>query len=433
MQAPIESIAAREVFDSRGDPTIEVDVFGPGGVVGRASAPAGASTGSHEAVELRDGDARRFRGKGTLRAIDMVHRIIAPALRGRPLDDQAGIDRLLLDLDGTTNFSRLGANATLAVSLACAHAAARQRGVPLYRYLWSDGANLPLPMVNMISGGRHAGGQLEFQDFLALPVGADSLRQAIEWIVAVYRALGERLALYGYESVLVGDEGGYGPKLTSNREALDLLMAAIESTGLEPGIQVAIGLDVASTQFFRDGRYWLRLDRADAFDLAADDVIAMLSEWVSAYPIVSIEDGLAEDDWDGWRKLTRTLGDRVQLVGDDLLVTNPDRLRRGMHEGCANAILVKPNQIGTLTQTLEVLRAAQAGGYWTIVSARSGETEDSTIADLAVATGAGQIKIGSVARSERLAKYNQLLRIEEQLAGALSFPAGRIFQRLASE
>ena len=424
----IQAVRARELLDSRGNPTVEAEVHGPGGVVGRAIAPAGASTGSHEAIELRDGDADRYRGKGVRGAVRNVRDKIAPALLGRSLLDQQDIDDRLRELDDTCNFANLGANAALAVSLATAHAAARLKGLPLYRSLAGAAGSLPLPMVNMISGGLHAGRQLEFQDFLVLPVGADSFTLALEWIVRVYRSLADELHRRGHEATLVGDEGGFGPKLANNREALDLLMVAIESAGLRPGEQIALGLDVASSHFHRDGKYWLRLDSETAFDLDADAVIEMLCEWVDAYPIVSIEDGLAEDDWDGWKKLTAALGTRVQLVGDDLLVTNPDRLTRCVDGAHANAVLVKPNQIGTLSQTLEVIEQAKRAGYFTVVSARSGETEDTTIADLAVATGAGQIKIGCVARGERLVKYNQLLRIEEE--AGLPFAGGAVFDRL---
>jgi enolase len=323
---------------------------------------------------------------------------------------QEAIDRRMIALDGTSNKSRLGANAILGVSLACAHAAAAARRVPLWQYLNRGQAKMPLPMVNMISGGLHAGGNLEFQDFLLLPVGAQSYSEALEMTVAVYRALAVVLRAYPFEGVLVGDEGGFGPRLPNNREAIERLVAAIDRAGLHPGRDAAIALDVASSRFFHGGRYHLRNDPIPELDLAK--LLVALSD---RYPIVSIEDGMAEDDWSGWQRLTKTLGERVQLIGDDLFVTNPERLALGIERGVANAILIKPNQIGTLTETLEVIEQARQAGYRTVISARSGETEDSTIADLAVATGAGQIKIGSVARSERLAKYNQLLRIEEQL------------------
>jgi enolase len=427
---PSEAIAgvqAREVLDSRGNPTVEVEVHCRGGAWGRAMVPSGASTGRHEAVELRDGDPARYSGKGVRRAVANIRELIGPRLLGVPITEQVHIDRLLCELDGTPNKSRLGANATLGVSLACAHAAAAARGQPLWRYLDTDGqARLPLPMINLISGGLHAGGNLDFQDFLLLPVGARSYSEALEMTVAVYRTLAAVLRENGFEGTLVGDEGGFGPRLHSNEQAVAMCVQAIEKAGLTPGRDAALALDVASTHFYRDGRYclyeealtpenWGYTRRATPIPLTAEDLVELLTRWVDAYPILSIEDGMAEDDWEGWRLLTQALGRRVQLIGDDLFVTNPDRLRRGIAEGVANSVLVKVNQIGTLTETLEVLRLARAAGYRPVISARSGETEDSTIADLAVGTGAGQIKIGSVARGERLAKYNQLLRIEEQL------------------
>jgi enolase len=401
------------VLDSRGNPTVEAEVRCAGGAWGRAIAPSGASTGRHEAAELRDGDPARFGGKGVRRAAANVRGAIAPRLCGRDVTDQAGIDRLLCQLDGTADKSRLGANAVLAVSLACAHAAAAARGVPLWRHLdKEDVAALPLPMVNLISGGLHAGGNLDLQDFLLLPVGARAYAESLEWAVAVYRALGERLRRRGLEGVLVGDEGGYGPRLAGSEQAIEVILEAISDAGLTPGRDAALALDVASTHFYRDGLYHLREVKAP---LTSAEMVERLTRWADAYPVLSIEDGLAEDDWEGWRLLTAALGKRVQLIGDDLFVTNPERLRRGVAEGVANSVLVKVNQIGTLTETLEVIDLARRHGYRPVISARSGETEDSTIADLAVATGAGQIKIGSVARGERLAKYNQLLRIEEDL------------------
>jgi enolase len=428
----IREICAREVFDSRGNPTVEVEVFGPDDVFGRAAAPSGASTGRHEAIELRDGDPSRFGGKGVLKAVRNVREIIAPALAGMPIDDQPAIDRVLRELDGTSNFSRLGANATLATSLAAAHAAARLRRLPLFRHLWTDDANLPLPMVNMISGGLHAGRQIEFQDFLVLPIGARSVRQALQWVREVHRALGEELARLGLEYVLVGDEGGYGPKLGGNRQALDILSTAISAAGFKPRDEIGIGIDVAATHFYREGSYWLRCNGESATAMSAEAVIELLATWVDEYPIISIEDALAEDDWIGWQKLDQRLGQRVQLVADDLVTTNPQRLARCIADHCANAVLIKPNQIGTLSDALAVLRQAKFAGLGTIVSARSGETEDVTIADLAVATGAGQIKIGSLVRSERLAKYNQLLRIEESIAPAIPFAGPTLFRNLRS-
>jgi enolase len=414
-RASIRAIHAREVLDSRGNPTVEVEVHCEGGW-GRAIVPSGASTGKHEAVELRDGDPARYGGKGVRRAVANVHEQIAPHLLGLPATEQRLIDAKLCALDGTPHKARLGANAILGVSLACAHAAAAARGLPLWRHLDTTGApKLPLPMVNLISGGLHAGGNLEVQDFLLLPVAARSYSEALVMTVAVYRNLGQLLRQHGFEGVLVGDEGGYGPRLPGNEQAIELALQAMELAGCVPGRDTALALDIASTHFFRDGRYHLR---AQPQGLSAEAMVALLVSWSSAYPIWSIEDGLAEDDWDGWHQLTCALGRKVQLIGDDLFATNPERLRRGLTARIANSVLVKVNQIGTLTETLEVLALARSAGYRPVISARSGETEDSTIADLAVATAAGQIKIGSVARSERLAKYNQLLRIEEELGSS---------------
>ena len=436
----IERVHAREVLDSRGKPTVEVEVTCTGARPGRAIVPSGASTGKFEAVELRDGDDARLDGTGVLQAVANVRGEIASAIIGMDANDQQSIDHRLCELDGTDNKSRLGANATLGVSLATAYAAAESKGVQLVEHLgeiWQEcresnpnladplagrghgalgnGPLLPLPMVNMISGGRHAGDNIEFQDFLVLPVGAKSYRQALDWIVTIYRRLGELLCERGYEGVLVGDEGGFGPKLRSNEEAVELVIAAIEAAGLEPGTDAMIGLDVASTEFYADGTYQLAENGGQR--LSSDGMIDLLADWVDRYPIISIEDGLAEDDWDGWKRLTERLGDRVQLIGDDLFVTNSVRLQRGIDTGTANSVLVKLNQIGTLWETLETIRLAIENGYLPVVSARSGETEDATIADLVVATGAGQIKVGSIVRSERLAKYNQLLRLEEHLNG----------------
>jgi enolase len=416
----ITRIHAREVLDSRGNPTVEVEVHCAGGAWGRAIVPSGASTGRHEAVELRDGDVSRYEGKGVYRAVANVRDMLAPRLCGMDVAEQVRLDRLVCELDGTANKSRLGANAILGVSLACAHAAAASRGQSLWRYLDTEGvARIPLPMVNLISGGLHAGGNLDLQDFLFMPIGARSYRESLEWTVAVYRALGRVLVRHGFEGVLVGDEGGYGPRLRANDQAIEMILRAIEEAGLKPEQQAALALDVASTHFYRDGHYHLRIDGGKALD--AEGMIALLERWVQQYPIVSIEDGLAEDDWEGWRMLTAALGERVQLIGDDLFVTNLERLRRGIAEKIANCVLVKVNQIGTLTEAFDVVRLARESGYRAVMSARSGETEDSTLADLAVASGAGQIKIGSVARSERLAKYNQLLRIEEEMGSAAKF------------
>jgi len=416
----ISRVHAREVLDSRGNPTVEVEVYCLGGAMGRAIVPSGASTGKHEAVELRDSEVSRYDGKGVHRAVSNVVQHIAPHLVGRQVTNQPEIDHILCELDSTPNKSRLGANAILGVSLACAHAAAAAQKIPLWQYLDRSGkAKLPLPMVNMISGGLHAGGNLDFQDFLLMPIGARSFSEALEITVRVYRFLGATLLRHGFEGVLVGDEGGYGPRLRSNEQAIEMVLEAIERAGYRAGRDAGLALDVASSHFYRDGKYWLNATKENA--LSADQMTDLLTRWVRSYPILSIEDGMAEDDWEGWRALTATLGKSVQLIGDDLFVTNPARLRQGFAAGVANSVLVKVNQIGTLTEALEVVALAEEAGYRPVISARSGETEDCTIADLAVATGAGQIKIGSVARSERLAKYNQLLRIEETLGPSATF------------
>jgi enolase len=408
------AIHAREILDSRGRPTLQADVILDEGTRGTASVPSGASTGRHEAVELRDGDPSRYGGLGVRKAVAHVREIIGPALHRKPIENQAQIDQTLLDLDGTTNKSKLGANALLAVSLACARAAALSRKLPLWKHLDHEArAILPMPMVNMISGGLHAGGNLDFQDFLLIPIAATSISQALEQIVAVYRRLGELLRQRGFEGNLVGDEGGYGPKLKSNEQAIELLLEACRLAGLEPGQESAVALDVAATHFYRKGKYHLRSEGGT--QLTSDEMIRKLDHWTRIYPIVSIEDGLAEDDDAGWQTLTDTLGDRVQVVGDDRFVTNPALIMAGIESQLANAVLIKLNQIGTLTETLEAVRLAREANWRAVISARSGETEDDFLADFAVATGMGQIKIGSIVRSERLAKYNRLLQIEEQL------------------
>ena len=412
----ITAIAARQVLDSRGQPTVEVEVH-CGDCLGRAIVPSGASTGKHESLELRDGDVDDYAGKSVRHAVANVRSVLGPAIVGTAPSDQEAVDRKLIELDGTPDKSRLGANAILGVSLACAHAAANARRIPLWQYLDRKGqARMPLPMVNLISGGLHAGRNLDMQDFLLLPIGARSYSEALHMTVRVYRALSVTLREHGYEGVLVGDEGGFGPKLRNNEHAIELILHAFRRAGLKPGEDAAIALDVASTHFFEGGLYRL----GDQL-LSATTMAALLTDWVDRYPILSIEDGMAEDDWAGWKTLTESLGKRVQLIGDDLFVTNPRRLAQGINEGVANSILIKVNQIGTLTETLHVIEQARAAGYRCVVSARSGETEDTTIADLAVATGVGQIKIGSIARSERLAKYNQLLRIEEQMGPGAPF------------
>ena len=429
--AELKALKARQVLDSRGRPTVEVDAITSSGRVGRAIVPSGASTGRHEALELRDAENPRFGGLSVTRAVENVTREIAPAVVGMALDDQAGLDARLIALDGTAHKSRLGANAILGVSLAVAHAAAVEHGEELFVHLnrlWNalldpsrknafDSAEpaLPLPMVNMISGGLHAGGNLDIQDVLIIPVSATSYSEALETIVALYRAVGVLLKKQGFEADLVGDEGGYGPRLQSNEQAFAIVVDAIATCGLEPGRDVAIAVDVASSHFLDSttGLYTLRSDGGRVLDCTG--MVELLGGWVERYPIISIEDGLAEDDWGGWIDLTRRLGSSVQLIGDDLFATQATRLQRGIECQAGNAILIKFNQVGTLTETFDALRLARQHGFRTVVSARSGETEDATIADLAVATAAGQIKIGSVARSERLAKYNRLLRIEEAL------------------
>ena len=420
----IARVHAREVLDSRGAPTVEVEVHCRSGAVGRAIVPAGASRGRHEAVELRDGDPARYGGKGVRRAVTNVYEPIEPNLLGLQVTDQERIDDLLCELDGTADKSRLGANAILGVSLACAHAAAALKGVPLWRSLSTerDTPRLPLPMVNMISGGLHAGGNLDFQDFLLLPIGAETYSDALRMAANVYRHLRSTLKDRGLEGALVGDEGGFGPRLQDNREAVVLLLEAIERAGYVAGRDAALGIDVAATQLFRDDGYRLR---GHIQPLSTGEMTELIRHWIDEYPLVSVEDPLAEDDWEGWTKITAALGSDVQLIGDDLFATNPNRLLRGIEAGVANSVLIKLNQIGTLTETLRVIDMARRAGYRTVISARSGETEDVTIAHLAVATGAGQIKIGSVARSERLAKYNQLLRIEEQMGTEAKFAGWR--------
>lgn len=429
----IVTVAAREVLDSRGKPTVEVEIGTRGGAGGRAIVPSGASTGSGEALELRDRESPRYDGDGVATAVASVRDILGPALQGMEATDQTRIDARLLELDPTPQKSRYGGNALLGVSLAAAHAGAAALQIPLFRHLHACYAEvvrqsspgtgnpraevpapkMPLPMTNMISGGLHAGGNLDFQDVLVMPVGAPDYPTGLEWIVKVYRRLGKILQQAGYEGRLVGDEGGYGPRLTGNREAVAFVVQAIEAAGLRPGSEMTIALDVAATHFFERGLYRLKSD-ADR-QLSSTDLIDLLAGWVTDFPITSIEDGLAEDDWEGWQALTKRLGSQVALVGDDLFTTNEQRIRRGFADGVANSVLIKVNQIGTLTETFRAIHAARESGYSFVVSARSGETEDATISDLAVAVAAPLIKIGSIVRSERLAKYNQLLRIDEQL------------------
>ncbi len=415
----ISDVHARQILDSRGNPTVEVDVALDDGATGRAAVPSGASTGEHEALELRDGDATRHRGKGVMTAVSNVNGPIAEAVRGLDAFDQRGVDRALLDLDGTATKSALGANAILGVSLAVAKAAAESAGQPLWRYLGGPNAHvLPTPMMNVINGGVHADNELEPQEFMFMPVGAASFSEALRWGAECFHALHDLLHEAGMPTA-VGDEGGFAPPVATADEALAWMMRAIEAAGLEPGTEMAIAMDPAVSELYRDGRYHL-----EGADRTADDMLGFWADLIDRYPVVSLEDGLAEDDWEGWASLTRELGGRVQLVGDDLFVTNTERLGRGIREGVANAILVKVNQIGSLTETLDAIALAQRSSFGVVVSHRSGETEDATIADLAVATNAGQIKTGAPSRGERTAKYNQLLRIEEGLGETARF-AGR--------
>ncbi len=426
----IESVRAREILDSRGNPTIAVAVATSFGAVEEAMVPSGASTGAHEAVEKRDGDPKRYGGKGVLKAVGAVNEIIGPAIEGMEVTAQREIDRALIELDGTPNKANLGANALLGVSLAVARAAAVSLGVPLFRYLGGpSAATLPVPMMNVINGGKHAAGGLQFQECMVVPVGATTIADAVRCGSEVFHALGKILHDEGHQT-LVGDEGGYAPKLDTIDEALQLLVRAIEKAGYKPGDDAAIALDPASTEFFRDGKYWPH--KPDDHPLDSAEMVALYGGLCRTYPIVSIEDGLAEDDWEGWSLLTKTLGDRVQLVGDDLFVTNVERLERGIRERSANAILIKVNQIGTLTETLDAVETAHKAGFRTVISHRSGETEDTTISDLAVATGAGQIKTGSLARSDRTAKYNRLMAIAEDLGTSTArYPGKKAFAALA--
>jgi len=427
----IEEISAREVLDSRGNPTVEVDVALSGGAVGSACVPSGASTGSREALELRDGGAR-YLGKGVSKAVDFVHQEIAPELEGTDAREQTLVDRAMCDLDGTPNKERLGANAILGVSLAIAKAAAAQCELPLYRYLGGPNASLlPVPMLNVLNGGAHADNSIDIQEFMLVPIGFERFSEALRAGVEVYHHLKKVLKEKGLATA-VGDEGGFAPNLGSNREALDLLVAAIEKAGYRPGDQIALAVDVAASELGGKGdrpRAEYALAGEGKKGLSAEDLVSLYEDWIGRYPLVSIEDGLAEDDWDGWGHLTRTLGKRVQIIGDDIFVTNPEILRRGIERGVANALLVKVNQIGTLTETLDAVELAKSHGYANVISHRSGETEDTTIADLAVATRSGQIKTGAPCRSDRVAKYNRLLRIEEELEGVATYPGRAAFPR----
>ena len=422
----IEFIEAREILDSRGNPTVEVDVILEDGSMGRAAVPSGASTGVHEAVELRDGDKKRFGGKGVLKAVDNVNNIIAPAIEGMDALDQVAIDRAMIELDGTPNKSRLGANAILGVSMAVARAAADFLGLPLFKYLGAYHACvLPVPMANILNGGAHSDNKVDFQEFMVMPIGAPSEREAVRWVAEVFHALKSVLKNKGYNTG-VGDEGGFAPDLQSNEEALDVIMEAIEKAGYTAGRDgdFMIALDPATSELYdeKTGKYTLKWTTGE--QLSSAQMVELWENWVNKYPIISIEDGMAEDDWEGWKLLTERIGDRVQLVGDDLFVTNTERLKMGLEKGVANSILIKVNQIGTLTETFEAIDMAQRNGYTAIVSHRSGETEDSFIADLVVALQTGEIKTGSMSRSDRLAKYNQLLRIEDYLGDTAKY-AGR--------
>ncbi len=423
----IEQILAREVLDSRGNPTIEVEVHLMGGAVGRAIVPSGASTGEHEALELRDGDPDRYLGKGVLKAIENIHEKIAPELLGEDALQQSLIDRVMCDLDASPNKSNLGANAILGVSLAVAHAAADQVGLPLYRYLGGAGARtLPVPMMNVLNGGSHADNNVDIQEFMLVPVGAKTFAEALRMGAEVFHHLRKVLQGHGFATA-VGDEGGFAPSLKSNAQALEVIMEAIDKAGYEPRDQIALALDVAASELYAGGNYMMKAEEQTEF--SSDDMIRFYGGLIEKYPIVSIEDGLAEDDWEGWKKLTEQLGGRVMLVGDDLFVTNTERLSRGIAEGICNSILIKLNQIGSITETLETMNLAASHAYTNVVSHRSGETEDTTIADLAVAMNTGFIKTGSLSRSERIAKYNRLLRIEEELEEEARYPGIHAFAR----
>ncbi len=422
----IIDVVAREILDSRGNPTVEADVLLESGVMGRAAVPSGASTGSREAIELRDGDKSRYLGRGVLKAVEHVNTEICEAIIGLDVEDQAFIDKTLIELDGTENKSRLGANAMLAVSMACARAAAEQAGLPLYRYLGGAAPMaLPVPMMNIINGGAHANNNIDMQEFMIIPVGAPSFREALRYGAEVFHALKKLLDDAGMATT-VGDEGGFAPNLESHEAALKLIVQAIEKAGLQPGIDVAIGVDCAASEFYKDGVYHLE---SEGKKLASVQMADYLAAWCDKYPVISIEDGMAEGDWDGWKALTEKLGAKIQLVGDDLFVTNAKILKEGIDKGIANSILIKVNQIGTLSETFQAIEMAKQAGYTAVISHRSGETEDSTIADLAVATNARQIKTGSLSRSDRMAKYNQLLRIEEELGDTASYPGRDAFRQ----
>ena len=423
----IVDVIAREILDSRGNPTVEADVLLESGVIGRAAVPSGASTGSKEAIELRDGDKQRYNGKGVLRAVENVNTEICEAIIGLDAEEQTFIDRTLIELDGTENKARLGANAILAVSLAVAKAAAEESGLPLYRYLGGAGPmQLPVPMMNIINGGAHANNSIDMQEFMIIPVGAQSFREALRYGAEVFHALKKILDDQGHVTT-VGDEGGFAPNFESNEAALSAIMEAIKVAGYAPGVDIAIGVDCASSEFYKDGRYTLAADKRS---LTSAEMVDYFAAWCDKYPIISIEDGMSEHDWPGWKLLTDRLGKKIQLVGDDLFVTNTKILREGIKQGVANSILIKINQIGTLTETFAAIEMAKRAGYTAVVSHRSGETEDTTIADIAVATNSLQIKTGSLSRSDRIAKYNQLLRIEEELGDSATYPGRDAFYHI---
>ncbi|MCC6286624.1 MAG: phosphopyruvate hydratase [Chitinophagaceae bacterium] len=421
----ISDIHARQILDSRGNPTVEVDVITENGLVGRAAVPSGASTGKHEAVELRDGDKSIYQGKGVLKAVANVNDIIADQLIGIDVTKQAYIDNLMIKIDGTSNKAKLGANATLAVSMAVAKAAAQESNLPLYRYLGGVNATvLPMPLMNILNGGVHADNKIDFQEFMIIPVGAPNFSEGLRWGVEVFHNLKSVLKKKGY-STNVGDEGGFAPDIQSNEEAIETVLQAIDAAGYKAGDQIAIAMDAASTEMFDEASNTYKFYKSSGKTISSDEMVAYWTEWINKYPIVSIEDGMAEDDWTGWKKLTDAIGSKCQLVGDDLFVTNVKRLQEGIDKGIANSILIKVNQIGTVTETINAVQLAQSSGYTTIMSHRSGETEDTTIADLAVALNCGQIKTGSASRTDRLAKYNQLIRIEEALGENAIYPNGK--------
>ncbi|PWT77470.1 MAG: phosphopyruvate hydratase [Bacteroidetes bacterium] len=422
----IAEIHARQILDSRGNPTVEVDIITEEGAMGRAAVPSGASTGIHEAVELRDGDKKIYQGKGVLKAVNNVNSAIAEKVLGWDVADQAGLDALLISIDGTENKSKLGANAMLAVSMAAAKAAAQEAGLPLFRYIGGTNAmTLPMPMLNILNGGAHADNKIDFQEFMIMPVGANSFSEALRWGVEVFHVLKGVLKKKGF-STNVGDEGGFAPNIQSNEEAIETVLEAIQAAGFKAGTQIAIAMDAANSELWDAKKKKYVFHKSSGKEMTSDQLVKFWEGWAKKYPIVSIEDGMAEDDWNGWKSLTEALGDKVQLVGDDLFVTNVERLQEGIDKGIANSLLVKVNQIGTVTETINAVTLAQHNGYNTVMSHRSGETEDTTIADLAVALNCGQIKTGSASRTDRIAKYNQLIRIEEILGKNAIFPKGKI-------